>query len=282
MKRLLKGLFGAGALFALGCLGWGFGVEPRLLAERQMELGSPQWSGENFTVAFITDFHIGGLHVDSERVERIAAQAMKHKPDLILLGGDFINGHVSLNEHKAEAVAAFEAGIAALDQLSAPLGVYAVIGNHDIWLDTDWVIAELAASGVTTVVNDSAVLDIGGTPLCLIGLDDEMSGEPSYSKARRDCPKEAARLILSHAPDSVAQADESAIVALAGHTHGGQINPFFFKHYYPGTQLGKDFAYGWEELPAGPIYISSGIGTSIMPARFRAVPEIVILTLSAE
>lgn len=227
-------------------------------------------------IGVMTDLHIGTGHIDAARTARIVTKMNAQSPDVILLTGDYIDGHTARKDHSADFNAQITQGLAAMGKLSAPLGVYAGIGNHDAWYDKAFVTEQLEAGDLSVLDNETAV--IAGA--CLGGLQDSWTGEPSLSVFKK-CPAGLPVIAMAHSPDALKHVPGDAALFVTGHTHGGQINLPFYGRRVTSTKAGLRYAYGTVYDGARPTFISAGIGTSILPARFRAPPEIVILTLSA-
>jgi len=125
------------------CLLYGFFIEPRRLVLREVEVESPSYKGDPLKIAFLADIHIGGAPITSDYVQRLVGRVNAHSPDLILLGGDYINGHLPRSEHAKAFNSEIETALKHLGSLSAKQGVFAVIGNHDNWYDITfkfWII----------------------------------------------------------------------------------------------------------------------------------------------
>ena len=275
MRRILLRLIGFGAFICALCLIWGFFIEPKMLKTRHVSFDSPAWDGPELRIGIITDIHIGGLHVSPKRVEQIAAQMMEHKPDIIILPGDFIDGHKARSDHSARFNTDVDEGLAHFSRLSAPYGVYATIGNHDEWYDTRYVHSQLTKAGVQVLDNGSAAPLEG---LCLVGLADAYTGAPDM-KAFDGCADNDFKLVAAHSADVVLLDMPRTGLLIAGHSHGGQINLPLLGRAVTSTKIGKPYAYGFSRHSETDLFVSAGVGTSILPARFRAPPEIVILTL---
>lgn len=225
------------------------------------------------TVAFASDFHAGpSTHpgIFSELFEQIAEQ----KPDLLLLGGDFVSCH-------AEYIAALTEG---LFQCQPPLGKFAVFGNHDLWTDDAYLQRELKAAGVTVLVNQSTALPAPFDTVYVCGMDDPWTGSPDATETFSNAASsDVLRLLLMHAPDGLLLlGKEKFDVAFAGHTHGGQIalkngTPILVPH----GPLCRKFSYGRHEVPgSGSLLVSCGVGCSTLPVRINADPELLICRLS--
>ena len=254
------------------CLAYGFFVEPRFLKTRHVtvktQLSAP------IKIGLISDIHIGGFHMPPERVMKIVANVMAQQPDVILLAGDYVNGHDRRADQSDAFNAQIEKGIGALSGLSAPQGVYAAMGNHDSWYGQSYLSASLTQAGVRVLINDAVNID----GLCVVGLADADTGVEDKA-AFNECEKASKIVALMHSPDSFQYLRSDTALAVAGHTHGGQINLPFLGRFVTSTRLGKPYAYGLKKWNGIPTYISAGLGTSILPARFRAPPETVIIHL---
>ncbi len=255
---------------------WGFVFEPKRLQIRRLEVGLENWSGEPFTALFLTDLHIGSSHVGLSAADRLIARANELKPDLILLGGDFL-GRSLLDWRipEAERVADTLAG------LRAEAGVYAVLGNWD-WENGGRPFYDaLDARGITILENASTEIRIRGQSLYLVGLADERTRVPSAARAFRDVPAMAAKLLLMHDPASFMDVPDVGAFAMAGDTHGGQIRLPWFGALWTPSESPRDWAYGTVKHNNQLMYVSSGIGTSLLPIRLFAPPEMVLFRFRA-
>lgn len=274
MIRALKFFIGLISLLSVLCLTYGFCIEPRLLKVRlntltTIEVDSP------LKIVLVSDIHIGGLHVPPKRVKDLVTVINAQSPDLVLIAGDFVDGHKSRNENSDKFNAAIESGMKHLGDITAPMGTYTVLGNHDSWYGNDVLQTFLTQSGIRILTNESAAPREG---LCLVGLADADTGHED-PKAFETCTDDDTKIALMHSPDSFPVLPMSTDLAFAGHTHGGQINLPLLGRAVTASKLGKPYAYGLVDYNGIPVWITAGVGTSIMPARFRSSPEIVVLTL---
>lgn len=276
MRRLIQ-LCLVGVFIGLGCLIYGFFIEPKRLVLRTIEIESSHWTGAPLRIGLASDIHIGGRGIDTARVEKIVQALNTTSPDVILLAGDFINGHLGKSQRSVVANADIAEGLAALGALQAPLGTHAVIGNHDYLYGRYFVQSDLEAAGITILDNRSISL---GDRACLFGMDDDTFGTPTLA-GHDTCPEGLPKIGMMHSPDVFFDVPPGTALTLAGHTHGGQIVLPFVGRLTP-TQSGKATAYGRISVNNNPGFVTAGIGMSILPARFRAPPEIVVITLSAQ
>jgi hypothetical protein len=219
-------------------------------------------------VILLSDTHGGRPDMPRARLERLVGQVNALQPDLILLAGDYHEARLFdlPGENRLEdSLEPFRA-------LSAPLGVFAVRGNHD----NDWTTLILArAPSPVLLVNEHR--DVG--PLVVAGLDSRFLS-PDLEGTLAGTPAGKPLLLLLHEPEHVEMLGASrAALSLAGHTHGGQIrfgalgSPIEWLNGPAPCRRGPCTLQGW------PVYVTSGVGTSLVPLRIGVPPEIVELTL---
>lgn len=221
------------------------------------------------TIAFLSDFHAGPT--THPQIFRDAFDAIAtHDVSLLLLGGDFISC-------KARYI---EELIPMITNVHAPLGKFAVLGNHDLWVDDAYLCQQLNDAGVTVLINQNSRLPEPFSMISICGTDDPWTGEVDIEQTFKD--SESLRLLLTHAPDGLLFVDDEKFdVAFAGHTHGGQIalpggKPLLLPHGH----LSKQYHHGFFKLPTnGHLIVSRGIGCSNLPVRLNAAPEVVICTV---
>ncbi len=224
-------------------------------------------------VALLSDLHVGGIHITEDRLRNVVARTNAENPDLILLGGDYIK-HTSLG-----AIVPPEGYAPILGQLRAPAGVYAVLGNHDWWWNGKRVRKALESAGIRVLENESAPVVVRGQTFWLAGIPDEMTQDPEPAEALSGVPAGAPIIALTHSPDVFPRVPKRVTLTLAGHTHGGQVRlPLLGAPVVP-SRYGQRYAQGLSVEDGHALFVTTGIGTSILPVRFGVPPEIVILTL---
>jgi predicted MPP superfamily phosphohydrolase len=271
-RRVLFLLLSLGVALAVDA----FFIEPARLVVNRQELRLPNWPAElsGVRVALLSDLHVGSPHWGLSRLHELVLKVNAERPDLILLGGDYqING-VWFGEHVEADAIALELG-----QLRAPLGVFAVLGNHDWWNGGPKVRAALEAHGINVLDDEVRRIYFKGKSLCLLGVRDETkrlrSARDELDLALPGMPL----LVLMHEPDLFADFDARATLTLAGHTHGGQVDlPLLGRRVVP-SRYGPRYAAGQIVENGRLLFVTSGVGTSIIPIRFRVPPEIALLTL---
>ncbi len=251
------------ALFA-----WAHFVEPAMIRVEQVEITAEDLpaSADGLKIALFSDAHLG-FGLDVEKLADAVALINEEQPDLIAFTGDLYDDYSKSAPDDAEV-------IQVLAGLSAPLGKYAVLGNHDYGplahRRTDEI---LSAGGFKVLYNQSVQLPEYG--LSVFGMDDCMfgAGDASAYQPQMDYYN----LVLCHEPDVFAQMQDVDLM-LSGHTHGGQVRlPFIGAAALPG--LGKTYVSGLYEEGNGRIYVNRGLGTTILQLRLMCTPEITILTL---
>ena len=269
------------ALFLLALFGIALGVdavfiEPSRLVINRQELRLPNWPAElsGVRVALLSDLHVGSPHWGLSQLHDLVLRTNAEEPDLILLAGDYLINGVWFGEHvEAEPIAV------ELAQLRAPLGVFAVLGNHDWWNNGPKVRATFEAHGVTVLDDEVRRLQFKGKSLCLLGVRDATQRQRSARKELELALPGMPLLVLMHEPDLFEDFDERATLTLAGHTHGGQVDlPLLGRRIVP-SRFGPRYAAGHIVEGGRHLFVTTGVGTSIVPVRFRVPPEIALLTL---
>jgi uncharacterized protein len=271
--------------------GWGYFNATRDPIVRTASLTVANWPTDALPVKvlLISDTHVAGPDMPPERLRRILKSLMAQKPDLILLAGDYISEkRVATRLYSPKELAAPFA------ELRAPLGVFAVMGNHDHWADVNAIAHELQQNGVTVLDNNAA----RAGPLVIGGIDDEFTQhdnmaatfaamdviEEARVRGLHDGPEPLPRILLTHGPDVVPDLPSPVAAVFTGHTHCGQIVLPVLGAISQVSRYGDRFACGAIQ-DAGPkgkgqhVYVSAGLGTSIVPIRFGAHPDVWLVTL---
>jgi predicted MPP superfamily phosphohydrolase len=271
-RRARLAVAGAGALAGAAVGGWSVFVEPRQVHVRRLERHLHPWPKalDGLRVAVLSDLHAGAPHVDEDKVARIVAKVNAERPDVVALLGDYVDPTVAFG-----GTVSPEAVAERLGELNAPLGSFAVLGNHDWLNDGERVKRALRHAAITVLENDAASLGHGGCVLWIVGLADASERAPDTFTPFSLIPPDAPAIVLTHDPDLFASVPDRAALTLAGHTHGGQVNvPVLRRLVAPSPYGGGEVVEGEQRM-----YVSRGIGTSRLPIRFRAPPEIAVLTL---
>ena len=295
-RHFLRFITGLGA-FGASTTAYGFGVEPARLKVTRYNIAPPQWPADfHLKIAVIADLHACDPWMSLERIQGIVDRTNRLKADVVVMLGDYVAGHRQVTRYiPASEWAPVLAG------LKAPLGVHAILGNHDWWEDKaiqrggeGHTIARraLEAAGIPVYENDAQRLTKNGRPFWLAGLGDQLAYLPArrfrpvsrigvddlsatLAKVKDDAPV----ILLAHEPDVAVRVPARVALQLSGHTHGGQVRLFGWSPVVP-TRYGGKFAYGHSREKCDVI-VSGGLGCSIMPFRLGVPPEIVLVTLGA-
>jgi predicted MPP superfamily phosphohydrolase len=253
---------------------WAFWWEPKRLVSREARLTLPCWNVRPLRIAVVSDLHIGSPFTGIEKLDQIVAEINAGRPDVIVLLGDFVIQGVTGGKFVPP-----EATAARLANLHAPLGVFAVLGNHDWWLDAQRVSRSLRSASIE-VIDDRAVRLEHGGPFWLVGVSDFQEGPHDVAGALRQVTDSAPVLVITHNPDVFPLIPNRVCLTLAGHTHGGQVAlPIVGRLIVP-SRYGQRYAIGHIRENGKDLFVTSGVGTSIIPARFRVPPEIVFLEIT--
>ena len=285
-RSLLAGAAGLIGLSAAGTAGYAAAIEPQQLVVTPYTLKPRGWpAGRKLTITVIADLHAGGPDMPLPNVQRIVDTANALKSDVIVMLGDYIARYRFAVERIPDPVWAAE-----LARLRAPLGVWAILGNHDWWYDLAGVRNALAEVRIPLLENQAVLLGPEGERVWVAGIGDQIAYRIGHGRFRGvdDLPGTLAQVttddpvvLLVHEPDIFPRVPSRVALTFAGHTHGGQIRvPLIWPAFVP-SRYGKRYAYGHVIERERHLIVSGGLGTSIIPARFGVPPEIVHVTLTA-
>lgn len=290
IRRLLRSrrIFLAAGLGVIAALGWGLGVqaffiEPATLTVRHVTVESATWSGPPLRIGVISDTHVAAPHTDVARIERLVARMNGQRPDVVVLLGDYAGGHEPAAMRARPEQSEILRGVEAFRELSAPLGVHGVLGNHDSWYDDAAISAALTRAGVTVLDNRAERIARPGGAFWLAGLADMHSPRepPLVSATLRQVADDAPVVVLTHWPDPFVEVPDRVALTLAGHTHCGQVNLPVFGRLVHASRMSERWACGLYDEGGRKLFVTGGVGVSILPVRFRAPPEIAVVTLRA-
>lgn len=275
MTRRARIVLLATVVAALGLAIWALWFEPRRLVVRTESVPLPCWVGAPVRVAILSDLHIGSPGVGVEKLDHIVRLVNAARPDAVVLLGDFVIQGVTGGRFVTPETIADH-----LKALRVPLGTFAVLGNHDWWLDAARVARALRASGIA-VLEDAAVPVRRGESdgFWIAGISDFWEGAHNVTLALQAVTGNAPVLAITHNPDVFPDIPSRVCLTLAGHTHGGQVAfPIIGRPVVP-SRFGARYAAGHVEEGSRRLFVTTGIGTSIFPVRWRVPPEIVVLEI---
>lgn len=258
---------------ALAFVLWGV-IEAGTLSVSRSVLTSPDVPDEfdGVRIVFVSDVHAGRFY-DARRVSRLIDTVNNQRPHLVIFGGDFVGGYSG----------GAEAFYPQLPRVRAPLGTFAVLGNHDGWEGIETARSQLESSGALLLENRSARVRMGTAWIRVAGVEDLQTGFPDVTRAARDIGRDEFAVLVSHNPDLFADAlpaTKGAFdLALAGHLHGGQITAFGIWAPVMPSGYGSRYRGGWLEEEDVQILVSRGVGTVYLPLRFFSPPQIHVIQL---
>ncbi|WP_024507762.1 metallophosphoesterase [Bradyrhizobium sp. ARR65] len=293
-RRFLKFLAGFGA-FGTSTAAYGFGEPVFRLSLARYDLAPARWPADfPLKIAVVADLHACDPWMSLDHIDAIVNHTNALNADVIVMLGDYVAGC----RHMTRRIPA-ESWAAVLAQLKAPLGVHAILGNHDYWDDrevqregqgTTAARRALEAVGIPVYENDAVRLKKSGRPFWLAGLGDQLAYVPAarFRRIRRigiddlgatlaKVTDDAPVILLAHEPDVASRVPDRVALQLSGHTHGGQVRLLGWSPVVP-SRYGNRLAYGHARFNCD-VVVSGGLGCSIMPFRLGVPPELVLVTL---
>lgn len=285
-RRQFLAALAAGAALTSGLGGYAVAIEPRFrLVVTEWDVPTPKWPhARPLRIVVLADVHAVEPWMPASRIGAIVAEANQLGGDIIVLLGDYVSGigeRFRIGRVRATEWSPPLAG------LSAPLGVHAIMGNHDWWSDLDAAKGALTAAGIA-VYQNRAVRMGGAVPFWLAGTDSLLAhplgggrfrGADDLPGTLEQITDDAPTVLLAHEPDMFVDVPDRFALTLSGHTHGGQVAlPFLGRPVVP-SAYGQRFAYGHVQEDGRDLVVSGGLGCSIIPVRFGVPPEITVVTL---
>lgn len=246
-------------LISLCLLIWSMFIEPNILIVKHLTIHDEKLKG--LKIVFASDFHIKPH--ETYRLNKIVRTINEQNPDIVLFGGDYVNGHKKGNSLSIEKIAK------KFSYIVSKYGTYVIIGNHDGWQGKEEIIEVLKKNGINVLFNNNACFK----DFCIAGVDDLQTGNPDIEKALSGVNKPV--ILLTHTPDIMPNVPYNVNLTLAGHLHGGQVR--LNKALIVPSIYGDKYANGFLNDNGKKIYTTKGLGTSILPIRFNCPPEIVVI-----
>lgn len=272
MRILLRAMIAGAVLAALGLL-WGYAEATSDPVIRRARIGLPGWprGASPVRAVLIADIHVQGPDMPPERLARIVRRINALKPDIVLIAGDLVS-----EKSVGARLYSMADAIAPLAKLAPRLGTFAVLGNHDYWYDPVGARAALARAGVRLLDNDA----VQAGPLIVGGIDDDFTGRDDLPLALATMRTlSGAPILLSHSPDPFPDVPRGVGLMLAGHTHCGQVAPWPVGVIVIPSRYGRRYACGIVREARRVLIVTAGLGTSGLPLRMGARPDMWLLML---
>lgn len=261
--------------FAIGLALWAFWLEPSRLVVSEERLTLERPLRGTLRIAILTDLHVGSPFNGLSKLREIVRRTNAARPDIICILGDLVIQGVKGGRFVPPEDIAIE-----LKNLRANVGTFAVLGNHDGWLDHERVQAALERNGIRVIEETAVNLETRAGAVWVAGISDVWTGRHDIAAALQSVNDDAAPVVLlTHNPDVFPGVPARVSLTVAGHTHGGQVwLPFIGRPVVP-SRFGQRFAAGHIVEGGRHMYVATGLGTSILPVRFRVPPTITILAV---
>ncbi|TVY10834.1 metallophosphoesterase [Paenibacillus cremeus] len=255
-------------------------AEPKWLDQTSVSLPFERLPKEldGLRIVQFSDVH-HGFHYSAADLLKLAAAINRLQPEMICFTGDLVDYSMGADS-EAQAV------INALKAMQAPLGKFAVLGNHDYYADPMSIVNALTAGGFKVLRNEAVSVKRQGSETSafwMAGVEDQWEGKPDIAQALKQAKNDPFVLLLSHCPDYADIAAKHGVdLQLSGHSHGGQVRLPFFGHLTV-PKYAQKYVKGLYTLEQGKLqlYVNRGIGVSVYPVRFWCRPELTAFTLRA-
>ena len=237
--------------------------EPYTLKVTPYNLQNSRLSG--LKIVFAADFHVAPFGWEKKRLQNIINAINEQNPDLVVLGGDYINRHGRTTTMPPEDIAE------TFNEIKAPK--VAILGNHDSYYGKDEVLKAFENAKIPVLDNRNIKLNLQNKEVYVAGVSDYDTDNSDVKKSLKNAGQPL--IFVTHSPDVFVDLKGGADIVLAGHTHKGQVFLPYFGAVAVITKTKKKYIYGLFRERGMPMIVTSGLGTSMLPIRFNNLPEIV-------
>ncbi len=296
MRRFIPYIL-AGIALSLMALAYGYFIEPHRLVvnETKLEIKGLDPVFDGLRIVAVADIHAGSHGVDAARMREVVDEINAQDADVVVMLGDYVS---QLNDGKPIRERPLKMPVERLTEgltgIRAKYGVFAVLGNHDGWYDNASVAEALRRAGIRVLENEVAFIERGGRKLRLFGMRDHLhmgtwaTFDNDMRRAVASYERTGDIIVLQHSPDVFPVVNafktfgDDFKLMIAGHTHGGQVRfPVLGTPIVP-SAFGQKYAAGHVREDGKDLFVTTGIGTSLLPFRFLVPPEIAVLTLRSK
>lgn len=274
-KKAIGLILLAGLIFAV----WACWLEPDSLRLNRRTIRLTRWpsSFENFKIVAVSDLHVGAPYAGLDKMRRVVEMVNAERPDVVVLLGDYV-----IQDVVGGTFVPPEEFAPVLGGLRAREGGYVVLGNHDWWLDGQRVKQAFEDAGLRVLNNEVVRIERGGVGVWIAGIDDFWSRHDDIAGTLKQVTTDEPIIALNHSPDVFPKLPPRVALTLCGHTHGGQVNLPLLRNYVIPSHYGARYLAGLIEEDGRQLFVTTGVGTSTLPVRFRAAPEVAVLTMEGE
>lgn len=275
---LATSAFGAAGLAAIGAGALYHDTTHLQVTRLEIRLRRLPSRFDGLRVVQLSDFHYD-RYVDVRVITAAVEAANALQPDIAVLTGDFVTQGPFTERYDVHSARQAEPCSEILSQLRVPLGIFAVLGNHDYYTDPEIVAEILRSRGFHLLRNGSFPLERDGARLWMAGINDAVAGADDLGQALQNIPSSEPVVLLAHEPDFADWVPPGKVdLQVSGHSHGGQIVlPIIGPPYLP--PLARKYPWGLRRLGPLTLYTNRGVGTITLPIRYNCPPEVTLFTL---
>lgn len=249
---------------------YSFFIEPNQMSITEYIIKDKSLSG--IKIVFAGDFHVKPHQ--KKRLSEIVNFINLQQPDIVLLAGDFVSGHVDFLTMPIKDIAK------GLSKINSKHGIYTCLGNHDAWFGSDFITKHLENNNINVLYNSNRKVNIKGKDIYIAGIQYKPKDISLIEKSLENTKSPI--IMLTHSPDEITKMPNNINLILAGHTHGGQIVLPFIGPIFTASKYRRKYVYGFINDNGKKLITTRGIGLSILPFRFNCAPEIVVINFIEE